>query len=794
MKNYTLERNREYISSKIPVEKLMRILVRSYEVSILHCWFESVKIVMVNALPSDAATDGENRIYVMNPSYSDIMRDLNNEELAVYVFGLVVHELFHLFWTDLKYTFRVIDDIKAGGYPKEYPNLTKLAKLSPEAVYNIAFGLCNITEDAHINRKGKKNCPLFAFPLNFVYKCFNRSLKSLNTITRDDGTVNRLGVFMEFVNYFAIRGLDPDLDGLPEDLQKLCIRSRRPIMDIVYENDARSRTDATLAYLDKVLPEIVDLSMKRGENRQNQKSQIGKDAEQASDMLDNEHNSSSYSKEKPKTVPNQKLERKPHEDKTSDREEVSGSTDSKEKEPADEKKPLCSKQESDSEAPEEMPETDGSDTALGECTESQSEKPEETESSESKGEPCGQNSSVSETDTGENAENAETESSCSHSNSSEPSMKADSEPNVTDENGDVSDNSTEDGAESFEDDFDLSDYCDEESLTESSEDSDDGSESQSEFDQSAFLDSIREELEKAESEEHEATEEVDRETNNLLEKTRSSGPNTKFEYPVMVSSDRILVKDSNGQTLLPEIKTMVNKYAAQVVRKVEREVKTRTEGGVLTHQLSGRLNGRRAMDFVTKQNLDKYRLFDKSFVGEEGLSIAAELLIDESGSMAGSKASNAVAVAAILHETCRRLGIPLRVCSYNTRTYMYCDFDEPCARSFEHRLCEYKASGCTNEAQALLLLEKSLLERPERYKYIFLVSDGQPNFSAPCGAQTWLKEYQKYCIGKGIQFVACCTGSCKEAIATIYDGPKIVYDEYDLLAQRLTKEITRSIT
>ena len=94
----------------------------------------------------------------------------------------------------------------------------------------------------------------------------------------------------------------------------------------------------------------------------------------------------------------------------------------------------------------------------------------------------------------------------------------------------------------------------------------------------------------------------------------------------------------------------------------------------------------------------------------------------------------------------------------------------------------------------MLLLEKSLFERPEHFKYLFLVSDGQPGFYVDKGtAEEWLKGYQQYAINKGIQFIACCTGSSKKEVGAIYDGPKIVYDDYNELAKRVTKELIKAI-
>lgn len=807
--NYTVEVNREYISSKISKEKLMRILLKSYEKTVLRCWFLLTKIVMVSSLQSDAATDGENRIFILNPNRSEIMSSLTNEELAVYVLGLIIHELFHLFWTNVKYTVKVCTALKNGELAKEYPNLTKLCKLSPMAGYSIAFSFCNITEDAHINRKGKKNYPRYAFPLNYVYKRFNKLLRALKTITRPDGSINRLGVFMEYANYFAIRGLTPDLDGIPEDLKKICIRSRKPILDIIYEDESKTRTNASLAYLDKVISSLIDLSEQKGQDRKQQQSQIDSDAEQAQEMLDNEQSSSSSrEREKPNTVPNEKLEKKDR--KNEDKERGESSSES-ETEKSDSKAPSEAPSEAE---PEEQGQREGGSSETSNSGETKEQTPFE-ESSQSGNSLSGQNSSETKEDqeTGGGSGNGESEdaqtetsSAGSSSDETEPSGEENSETAEADDDAEAdsegsddtdglsdgetdTDDETEDGEE---DDFDLSDYCDEDE-PEDDDSSDDEAAEKSGFDRSAFLESIQEELEKEEREEQEQRKEENAETKNLLEKTRNSCPSTNFHRPVDTRPTRLKIKDSNGLTLLPETKATVKKYAAQVVRKVEQEVKTRTEGGVRTHLLGGRLNGHRVMDFVTKNNLDKYRLFDKSYEGEDGLSIAVEMLIDESGSMSGKNASNAVAVAAILHETCRRLQIPIRICSFNTETYLYCDFDEPCESTFEYRLCEYKANGGTDEAQALLLLEKSLFDRPEKYKYLFLISDGQPGFRSPCGAKTWLKEYQKYSIDKGIQFVACCTGYSSKAVAEIYDGPKIIFDEYDALAERLTREITRSI-
>lgn len=808
---YTLEQNREFFDNT-PIDKFVKILGKTYT-NLIRCFFPNVTIKFVNSLMADAATDGKSVIYILHPKYSDFMSKLTNEELALYLLGVIAHELFHMFWTDVSYLSAKLDRIEAGEYSKEYPNLTKFCRMTPMAT-QVIHGFCNITEDAHVNRSGKKEFPRYVYPLSFVYKLYNRMMKPLSSLTREDGSINELVVFLEFANYFAIRGKKPDLTDVPEDLKKICISARRPIMDIVYENDTRERTNASLEYFDKVLPELIDLS--DSNNNLQSRAKTGSDASQAVTERSREQNSSSSTKEKPTMVPSGDLERKDHEDEK----ENQSDSQSERFESKDNKKAgsEAKNEETGSEDSKSVQETSDQEKTediseeTSSCSAPKSEEPAEDgesepeDSSEDREEPTDAGNSVSDSEE-ESAEDSDEQPENGETGSSEEDAEDEEQKS---HNTDTSDDSEEsEDADEFddteEDNFDISDYEDEDedfsfgssSHGNGSDSADDDKEDANAF--SDFMDSICEELLKDKASETEEEANKDSETDNLIRITRKATGQTNFQHEVRSQVRGLRLKDPSDKSYSPELRSLVNMYASRVERQVQREIKTRTEDEELCYQLGGTLNHSRISDYVTKKGVDKYRIFDKTFEGEEGLSIAVEILVDESGSMGfddgGKNAKNAVAVTAILYETCHRLGIPIRVCSFSTRTYLYCDFDEPCKSSFEHRLCAYYADPMngTDEAQALLLLEKSLFERQENYKFLFLITDGQPGFNAPIGAEKWLKEYQQYAISKGIQFVACCTGSSKNEVASIYDGPKIVYDEYDKLAERLTKEIKRAI-
>ena len=290
-------------------------------------------------------------------------------------------------------------------------------------------------------------------------------------------------------------------------------------------------------------------------------------------------------------------------------------------------------------------------------------------------------------------------------------------------------------------------------------------------------------------------EETENEENRSLRNTLKGEPmpNTELAREYNGGQPPLSIKIPAEETLPKEVKRLVEGYASRICRKVEEEVKTRTEGGVLPYQLSGRFNSSRIMDHVIRTGADRYRLFDQEIEGEEGLDICVEILVDESGSMDGNR-ENTIIITDILYETCKKLGIPVRVATFTERTYLLCDFEEACTSTFDRRLAAYDPDDGTNEAQALLLLENSLLKRPEKNKYLFLITDGCPGFYCEeMHPREWLNKYQRYAIKKGIQMIACCTGCSAETVAEIYDGPKIVYNDYPKLVKRLTDEFLRPL-
>lgn len=822
----TIEKNRKYFSG-VPRYKLLRVLLKTLQ-RIVSMWFATVKVNLVGKLPADAATDGEKGIFILDPDYSETMDMLSSEELAVFMMGLTVHEMFHLFWTDLQYEKKILDLLEKGKL-KELSNLTRFCKNSKQAKRTLHFFL-NIFEDAHINRRGKKNFPRFAAPLNFVYKIYNRDMVKLDEMDFGNNKQNKLLIFMEFCNQFAIRSRNPEVDALEEDLKATLLKSRKGIMDVVYENDAHERVWSGLRLVESVIPDLVDLD------------DADTDAEQANNYQFENQDSASDSKEKPSSIPNKGLTKQEKQEEAQPSQKPEESSDEEQAEPSEEDPqeeqdtsteagaseesadPL--EEESDevqseaSEAstgegqptePEEFSDDDVQDTESEESMEDVQNTP--TEEGDNDPSPASEESSDDEDSSlpeeGEE-ENPSPETEESSDNDEQTSEESEDSDGTEESSGDRAEGSAEEDTSEPEEsepseaesqseaetpdmgeNFDMSEYMDEETSEDSGDEG--GTGEAEEQENSSFLDALEADIENDKLDDG-AGEEEDT-AMDALEKSIKA--DSRFERASSVGSAKFRVKEAGYESLSPTVKTEVDKYATKVVRLVEKEVKTRTEGDYMTYQLSGRLNGGRVTNFCTKHGLDRYRLFDRKTEGEEGLDISVELLIDESGSMGfkgGFNGKNAVLVAAIIHETCKRLNIPVRICSFDDDTYIYCDFEEPCKATFEKRLCNYSPRGGTDEAQCLTRLERSFFDRPEKHKYLFLVSDGAPGFYVSEGtAESWLRDYQKYAIAKGVHFVACCTGDSAERVAAIYDGPKLIYNEYEQLARRLTNELIRPL-
>lgn len=175
---------------------------------------------------------------------------------------------------------------------------------------------------------------------------------------------------------------------------------------------------------------------------------------------------------------------------------------------------------------------------------------------------------------------------------------------------------------------------------------------------------------------------------------------------------------------------------------------------------------------------DDGRVFYKNNLPQELPQLAVGLLLDESGSMGGSRVAYARAAAIILYDFCHALGIPVLICGHSTSgcgdheimgLYSYAEFEAIDGKD-RYRLMDIHARGSNRDGAALRYVAERLSKRSEEVKLLIVVSDGQPNAQQYSGAPAEedmrgvKREYQK----KGVTFVAAAIGEDKAKIERIY--------------------------
>lgn len=814
-----------------------KILVVILDLYMIFC--KNVKATITGYCGADAAS-GKDMVIFRDVYGSEIMSKLDPEELSMFMLGLAIHEMYHLFYTDFDKCFKLMENVVDGRKP-EFKNLNKSC-LPREVKLRLIQHFCNIVEDAHIERRGAKNYPKFAMFIDYVNMIYRQYEGTLADRAKEAKGA-KFAIFFFFVLHFAVHGRKLNFEGVPEDMRTLCLANRRAIMNCVYENNSEKRCYMSIALLDRLLPELEEVSNDATQGAANLTNQ---------QMATRSDSNTEGASRKPKDVQSsglKKKKRKPSAQSSTQQAQSQGQKDQQEQEQVTEtqvgEQPdgndssqsiLSSAEGSEPTGGEQMQDgstsqgtSDNAEEEASGCGKS-GEKTEDGKEDDTASGSSGSESSESpnneepdeqpaENDSGSQDEGNKSEQSESSENGSD-STEASASPEQTDSDLEDEDAEADDFAgsdeapddsgsdsdsegEDSDPDFDESDYEDEhdsESMDGQSGSggdrggtgvgSDDGDADQVELFMQQLAQAIQNDTLSCN------TEEDERKALRNSVYDMSCGTNSELSRSIYRDYIKPCVKSLSHPEarFSDETRKLIDDYVKKIVRMVDSEVKTRTEGGLLTRQMEGTFASYRAMDYVTKHGVDRYRMFDKNIPGEEGLDIAVQLLIDESGSMKRCK-ENTVIIASILHGICEKLGIPIRVASFDDQCYLYCDFDAPMKTTFEKQICNYQPSGGTDEASALTCLEQSLLKRPESFKYLFLITDGAPGFytTSDMDNRTWLRKYQKSMIKKGVQMVACCTGSNAEAVAQIYDGPKIIYNDYPKLARRLTNEFLRPI-
>lgn len=192
------------------------------------------------------------------------------------------------------------------------------------------------------------------------------------------------------------------------------------------------------------------------------------------------------------------------------------------------------------------------------------------------------------------------------------------------------------------------------------------------------------------------------------------------------------------------------------------------------------------------------RIFRRRTMPDDGVDIAVSLLIDQSGSMSGSRIDKAQEMAMLVEDFCRGLNIPVSIVGHNVpdtvQMYQYVDFDDT-SREGKYKLLYMSAGGCNRDGLPLRYCVNRLLQRDESNKLMILVSDGKPNDDNYRGQVAFedLRQIKRECDRKGIILLAAAIGDDKQQIHQIYGNSFLDITDLNTLPIKIVRTIKQFI-
>lgn len=229
-------------------------------------------------------------------------------------------------------------------------------------------------------------------------------------------------------------------------------------------------------------------------------------------------------------------------------------------------------------------------------------------------------------------------------------------------------------------------------------------------------------------------------------------------------------------------------------RSVSAALRDKRQGGKQTGLLMGKRLNQHAL------HRSDGRLFYNMRLPTEPIDLAVSLLIDESGSMAGSdRITRARATSIVVQDFCEKLGIPLMITGHTASSahvelFSYSEFDSV-DRNDRYRLMDMSARYCNRDGAALRYAADRLYRYPAQAKLLLIICDGQPNDDGYSGtaAEADLRGIKLEYTRKGIKIFAAAIGDDREKLERIYGSGFLDITNLSQLPVTLTKLISRNL-
>lgn len=213
---------------------------------------------------------------------------------------------------------------------------------------------------------------------------------------------------------------------------------------------------------------------------------------------------------------------------------------------------------------------------------------------------------------------------------------------------------------------------------------------------------------------------------------------------------------------------------------------------------NGLIMGRR-MDVKSFSRPDKH-YYSKQEIPDGERRLAVCVVVDESSSMSyGDRTTYARAASCIVYDFCIRAEVPIAIYEHTTgrdaegetvKIYSYAEYDSIDGND-KYRIMDISSRSANRDGAALIFAAERLMERPEEFKLLILISDGQPaayGYSG-CLAEEDLKGMKARYKKQGIHFVAAAIGDDKEVIERIYGDGYLDISNLPTLPEKLVGQI-----
>lgn len=190
------------------------------------------------------------------------------------------------------------------------------------------------------------------------------------------------------------------------------------------------------------------------------------------------------------------------------------------------------------------------------------------------------------------------------------------------------------------------------------------------------------------------------------------------------------------------------------------------------------------------------KCFARNKLPQQEPRMVVGVLVDESGSMSGSRIEAARATAIILYNFCQELGIPCTIVGHSgdqkgSRTlelYDYVEFDSVDGKD-KYRLMDISARCQNRDIEALKYMYAKMKKRPETTKLLFVISDGAPCAGGYGGSKDIEDIKTLVAKEKRVKTFAAAIGSDKPQIEDMYGDGYMDITDLNKLPTILTKKI-----